>query len=145
MGPYGEPIEIPSTWWYMLSLRLKETDLIANTINSTKTLSGKEGTDVNGLRYCAVNHNDECFGILHRARTKQHLVVLQALYLLLYRPTLCKQNPKHSLNLLGDNWCLTHGGFWIFFPPPWSCYHSHFHPLLINLIYLHCFIRLLML
>ena len=35
----------------MVSLKLKETDLVANSINSTKTLSGKEGTDVNGLQY----------------------------------------------------------------------------------------------
>ena len=35
----------------MMSLKLKETDLVANSINSTKTLSGKEGTDINGLRY----------------------------------------------------------------------------------------------
>ena len=31
--------------------KLKETDLVANSISSTKTLSGKEGTDVNGIRY----------------------------------------------------------------------------------------------
>ena len=35
----------------VMSLKLKETDLIANSINSPKTLSGKEGTDVNGFRY----------------------------------------------------------------------------------------------
>ena len=47
-----------------------------------------------------VNYNDECFGILHRAKTKQHLVLLEALYILLYKPTMHKQNPKHSLDLL---------------------------------------------
>ena len=26
-----EPIEIPSTWQYMVSLKLKETDLVANS------------------------------------------------------------------------------------------------------------------
>ena len=35
----------------MVSLKLKETDLVANSISSTKTLSGKEGTDVNGHWY----------------------------------------------------------------------------------------------
>ena len=35
----------------MVSLKLKETDLVSNSLNSTKALSGKEGTDVNGLRY----------------------------------------------------------------------------------------------
>ena len=66
---------------------------------------------LNAINSCAVNYNDECFSVLHRARMKQHLVVLEALYILLYKPTLCKQNPKHSLNLLGDNCCLTKGGF----------------------------------
>ena len=60
---------------------------------------------------CAVNYNDECFGVFHRARTKQHLVVLEALFILFYWPTLCMQSPKHSLNLLGDNCCSTQGGF----------------------------------
>ena len=35
----------------MVLLKLKETDLVANSINSMKTLSGKEGTDDNGLWY----------------------------------------------------------------------------------------------
>ena len=35
----------------MVSLKLKETDLVANSINSMKTLSGKGETDVNGLWY----------------------------------------------------------------------------------------------
>ena len=66
---------------------------------------------LNALNSSAVNYNDECFGVLHRARTKQLLVVLEEFYILFYRPTLCKQNPKHSLNLLGDDCCLTPGGF----------------------------------
>ena len=36
-------------------------------------------------------------------RTKQRLVIREALYILFYKPTLCKQNPKLSLNLIGDN------------------------------------------
>ena len=49
--PNGEPIKIDSPSRYMVSLKLKETELVANSISSTKTLSGKEGTDVNELRY----------------------------------------------------------------------------------------------
>ena len=69
---------------------------------------------LNAINSCAVNYNGECFGVSHRARAKQHLVVLEALYILFYRPTLCKQNPKHSLNLI-DNYCLTRGGLNLFF------------------------------
>ena len=63
---------------------------------------------------------------LHRARTKQHLIVLEANYILLYSPSLFKQNPKNSLNLFGDISCLTQSGFYFFsslpliFTPPLS-------------------------
>ena len=43
--------EIPSTWWYIVPLKIKETDLEANSINSTKTFLENEGTDVKWLRY----------------------------------------------------------------------------------------------
>ena len=36
---------------------------------------------LNALNSCAVNYNNECFGVLHRAGTKQHLVVLEAILL----------------------------------------------------------------
>ena len=55
---------------------------------------------LDALNSCAVNYNGECF-----------LIVLEVLYILFYKPTLCKQNPKHSLNSIGDNSCLTKGGF----------------------------------
>ena len=53
------------------------------------------------------NYSDECFMALHSARIKQYLIVLEDIYILLNRPSLCKQNPKHSLNLFGDISSLT--------------------------------------
>ena len=50
----------------------------------------------------AANYNDEGFAVLCRARTKQYLNVLKATYILFIHPSPCKQNPKHSLHLLGD-------------------------------------------
>ena len=44
---------------------------------------------LNAINSFVVNYNDECFGVLHRAGTKQYLVVLEALYILFYKPTLC--------------------------------------------------------
>ena len=84
------------------------------TSGNSKLLDSAICEHLNAFNSCAVNYNDECFGILYRARTKQHLIVLEALYILLYRPTLCKQNPKHSFNLLGDNFCMTQGDFYFF-------------------------------
>ena len=56
----------------------------------------------NALNSYVVNYSDECFVVLHRARTKQHLIVLEAIQIFFNRPSFGKQNPKHSLNLLGD-------------------------------------------
>ena len=60
---------------------------------------------------CILVYNDEYFCVLHRDKTKQHLTVVMPFYILFYKPTLCKQNPKYSLNLNGDNCCLILGGF----------------------------------
>ena len=57
---------------------------------------------LNALNSCVINYSDKCFVVLHRAWTKQHLIVLEPIHILLNTPSLCKQNPKHSLNLLGD-------------------------------------------
>ena len=98
-----------------LEIRVKQhvTRYILNrtTFGHSKLLDSAICEHLNTLNSCAVYYNDECLGVLHRARRKQHLVVLEALYILHYRPTLCKQNPKHPLDLQGDNCCLTQVGF----------------------------------
>ena len=67
------------------------------TSRDSKLLDSAICEHLNVINNCAVNYIDECFGVLLRARTKQHLIVLKALYILFYKPTLCKQNLKHSL------------------------------------------------
>ena len=73
--------------------------------------------------------------VLHRARTKQQLNVLEAIYILFNRPFLCKQNPKHSLHLLGDVSGVTWGGLWGG-PPPLSRQHFSYHPLFTHLSFI---------
>ena len=82
----------------------------------------------NALNSCVVNYTNECFVVLRKARTKQHLIVLEAIYILFNRPSLCKQNLKCSLNLLGDISCLIYGGFNFFSLPPLSYYYFSFSP-----------------
>ena len=85
------------------------------------------------LNSCVVNYSDECFVVLRRARTKQHLIVLEALYILFNRPSLCKQNPKHSLNLF----VLNLGCFNFFFSYPFVFLSFFiFSPILFNLIFI---------
>ena len=50
----------------------------------------------------AANYDDECFAVLHRVRTKQHLNVLEAIYILFNQPSLRLQNLKHPLQHLRD-------------------------------------------
>ena len=80
-----------------LEIRVKQH--VSRDIRNTKLLDSAIYEYLNAMNG-VVNYNDECFGILHRAKTKQHLVLLEALYILLYKPTMRKQNPKHSLDLL---------------------------------------------
>ena len=58
MGPRGEPILTPSIWWYMISLKLKDTDFMAIPINSIKTSSEKGRAIVDGQRYKKSAHID---------------------------------------------------------------------------------------
>ena len=92
-----------------------------------------------------VNYSDECFVALHRVRTKQHLIVQEAIYILFDRPSpLCKQKPKLSLDLFGDisAWL---GMVLIFslphFPFVWQSFFIFTSPPF-TYSYLHCFKRL---
>ena len=40
-------------------------------------------------------YNDQCFAVLRKARTKQHLNVLETINILFNRPSLCNPNPRH--------------------------------------------------
>ena len=46
---------------------------------------------LNTINICVVNYSDECFVVLQRARPKQHLIVLEAIYILFNRSSLYKQ------------------------------------------------------
>ena len=78
-----------------LEVRVKQhvpRDICNHTSGHSKLLDSVICEHLSAINSCAGYYNNECFGVLHRARTKQHLLVLEALYILLYIPTLCKQN-----------------------------------------------------
>ena len=78
---------------------------------------------LNALNSCVVNYSYECFVVLQRAQTKRHLFVLEVIHILFKSPSVCKQNPKHSRNLIGDISYLTSSAFKI---PPRLLYGYHF-------------------
>ena len=88
---------------------------------------------LNVINTCSTNYDDECFAVLLRARTKQHLNVLEAIYILLNHPSQCKQNPRYSLHLLGNVSSVSSGSFIHFFPPLLSSHHFLYHLLFTQL------------
>ena len=46
---------------------------------------------LNAINACAANYNDEYLVGLHKARTKQHLNVHEAVYILFNCPSLCER------------------------------------------------------
>ena len=65
---------------------------------------------INSCRTCKEN---DSFSVLHRVRDKIHLKVLEAIYIAISRPPLCRQLSTHVLNILGE--LLETGVTWFFF------------------------------
>ena len=54
------------------------------------------------INSCRTSNEDDCFSPLHRARDKFHLKVLEAIYISVNRPSLCRQLNNHILNIFGE-------------------------------------------
>ena len=48
------------------------------------------------------NYQDDCFSVLHRARDRIQLNILEAICIAIDRPSQCRQRSNHILNILGD-------------------------------------------
>ena len=51
---------------------------------------------------CRTSYEDDCFSVLHRARDKSHLKFLEAIYISMNHPSLCRQLNNHILNIFGE-------------------------------------------
>ena len=54
------------------------------------------------INICTTSYEDACFSVLHTARDKIHLKVLEVTYIAINRPPLCRQLSTHILNILGE-------------------------------------------
>ena len=54
------------------------------------------------INSCRTSYEDDCFSVLHRARDKIHLNVLEAIYIAINRPPLCRQLRSHIFNIFGE-------------------------------------------
>ena len=53
---------------------------------------------------CKTNYLDDCFSVLYKTRAKQHLDFLEALAIMLYLPTLCRQSRQFDILCLEIWW-----------------------------------------
>ena len=60
------------------------------------------GEHLLAINSCRTNYQDDCFSVLHRARDKVQLNILEAIYIALDRPSLYRQRSSHILNILGN-------------------------------------------
>ena len=53
------------------------------------------------INSCRTSHEDDCFSVLHKARDKSHLKVLEAIYISMNRTSRCRQL-NNILNIFGE-------------------------------------------
>ena len=60
---------------------------------------GEQLLTINNCRTC---YEDNCFSVLHWARNKLHLKFLEAIYISMNNPSLCRQLSSHTLDIFGE-------------------------------------------
>ena len=54
------------------------------------------------INSCRTSYENDCFSVLQRARDKSHLKFLEAIYISMNHPSLCRQLDNHTLNNLEE-------------------------------------------
>ena len=73
--------------------------LISGHSQAMDSAIGEHLLTINSRR---TSYEDDCFSVLHRARDKFHHKFLEAIYISMNRPSLCRQLNYHTLNILGE-------------------------------------------
>ena len=71
------------------------------TSGHSQALESAIGVHLLTTNSCRTSYEDDCFSVLHRARDKSHLKFLEAIYISMNRPSLCRQLNNHILNIFG--------------------------------------------
>ena len=94
---------------YELSTPRSERQHIPRSLLSGRLTSGHSqamdsaiGEHLLTINSCRTSYEDDCFSVLHRARDKFHLKFLEAIYISINRPSLCRQLNNHTLNIFGE-------------------------------------------
>ena len=83
-------------------LEVRVRQYIPRSLLSGRLTSGHSGEHLLTINNCTTRYEDDCFSFLHRARNKFHLKFLEAIYISMNRPSLCRQLNNHTLNIFGE-------------------------------------------
>ena len=72
------------------------------TSGHSQAMDSAIGEHLLTINSCRTSYEDDCFSVLHRARDKSHLKVLEAIYISMNRPSLCRQSNNHIVNIFGE-------------------------------------------
>ena len=72
------------------------------TFGHSQAMDSAIGEHLLTINNCRTRYEDDCFPILHRARNKSHLKFLEAIYISMNRPSLCRQLNNRILNIFGE-------------------------------------------
>ena len=72
------------------------------TPGNSQAMDSAIGEHFLAINSCRTNYRDNCFSVLHRARDKIHLNVLEATYITIGRSSLYRQFSSHILNIFGE-------------------------------------------
>ena len=72
------------------------------TSGHSQAMDSAIGEHLLTINNCRNHYEDDCFSVLHRARNKSHLKFLEAIYISMNRPSLCRQLNNYILNIFGE-------------------------------------------
>ena len=90
-----------------LEVRVKQhipRSLLSDRLTSghSQAMDSAIGEHLLTINSCRTSYEDNCFSVLHRARDKFHQKILEAIYISMNRPTICRQLNNHTLNNFGE-------------------------------------------
>ena len=72
------------------------------TSGHSQAMDSTIGEHLLTINNCRTSYENDYFSVLHRARDKFHLKFLEAIYISMNRPSLCRQLNNHILNIFGE-------------------------------------------
>ena len=73
-----------------------------STCGHSQAMDSAIGEHLLSTNSCRTDYRDDWFSVLHRARNKIHLTILEAIYVYLDHPSLGRKKTNHNLYILGD-------------------------------------------